>query len=111
MAKDKDTVKELTPRQEAQRVEADARAAERKRMYELARVTPIKGAVPPARKGVDRFVVSDDCVTPDGVHHRAGEVVCLDTKKHEPSVGWCLLEDHAEAERVRKAEQAAKKES
>lgn len=89
----KDTVKELNPRLEAQRVEASAKKAERERLYERACVTPIRGPIPEPREGYDRAVAGEDTVTPDGKHHRTGEVflVKLDA---EPSQTWCRLEDH-----------------
>jgi hypothetical protein len=92
VAKDKN--QELNPRVEAQRVESEARKAEVDRLRARARTFPIRGPVPKELAGHERYVASEECVTPDGKHHRAGEVFLL-PKKHEPSLTWCLLAEHA----------------
>jgi hypothetical protein len=84
---------ELNPRAEARRVEASAKAAERKRLFERATVVPLRGAIPDEKKGFVRVVAGEDCVGPDGVHRRPGEVF-LFPERGEPSQTWCLLEDH-----------------
>jgi hypothetical protein len=83
----------LNPHLEARRVEAAAKEAERKRLFGRAQVVPLRGKVPDEREGFVLVVAGEDCVTPDGVHHRAGEVF-LFPKDGEPSQTWCLLEDH-----------------
>jgi hypothetical protein len=84
---------ELNPHLEARRVEDAAKEAERKRLFERARVVPLRGAIPDEKQGFLRVVAGEDCVAPDGVHRRGGEVF-LFPRDGEPSQTWCLLEDH-----------------
>lgn len=90
MSKD---LKELNPRLEAQRVDAAAKKAERERLYERARTTPIRGPIPEGRKGMQAYVAGEDTVPPDGKPRKAGEVFLVKDDV-EPSQTWCALEDH-----------------
>jgi hypothetical protein len=92
MAKDTDKEQELNPRLELQRMERKARTAELERRFARAQTAAIRGDVPPARKGFERFVVGEECYTADGKRHLRGEVISV--RKGTKSTTWCPFDKH-----------------